>query len=158
MICIPSTILYLVCISDTDNMCTINLYTYHPCTICVHILFVCILSVSDMRTRAGGTHIGHGQYAYTFIVRISDTDDMRTRAGSTHIVCVRYAYYLLWCAYWTQTICIQINVYAYRLCPICAPEQVVRMLDMDDMHTNNNIYRHIFMCGNWTISSDCTPN
>src|ERR1700731_3217780 len=104
-----------------------------------------------MCTRAGGMHIGHGRYAYTFIVRILDTDDMRTRAGSTHIICVRYVYYLLWCAYWTRTICIQINVYAYRLCPICTPEQ-------SDMHTNNNIYRQIFMCGNWTIASDCTPN
>ena len=77
------------------------------------------------------------------VVRISSVSDMRTINV--------YAYRL-------SPICIQINVYAYRLCPICAPEQVVCMLDMDDMHTNNNIYRHIFMCGNWTISSDCTPN
>ena len=81
-------------------------------------------------------HIVCVRYAYTLIVRILDTDDMRTRAGSTHIVCVRYAYYLLWCAYWTWTICIQINVYAYRLCPICAPEQVVCISDMDNMHTH----------------------
>src|ERR1700726_3383880 len=111
-----------------------------------------------MRTRAGGTHIVRVRYAYNQCVRILDTDNMHTKACSTHIVCVQYAYHLLWCAYWTRMICIQINVYAYRLCLICAPEQVVCMLDMDDMHTNNNIYRHIFMCGNWTISSDCIPN
>src|ERR1700731_2810147 len=125
MICVPEQV---VCISSMSDMRTINVYAYQKrtickppalgmhivCvqyvyhllwyayrtwTICVHILFVCISSVSDMRTRAGGMHIGHGQYAYTFIVCILDTDDMhtnkcvcissvsdmRTRAGGTHV-------------------------------------------------------------------------
>src|ERR1700731_1327 len=74
-----------------------------------------------MHTRAGGMHIGHGQYAYHLLwyayclcpicvppalVRILDMDNMRTRAGGMHIVRVRYAYTL-----------------------------IVRILDTDDMRT-----------------------
>src|SRR6202045_2025141 len=103
MICID------ISVSDMHTTCsgmhTHLLYAYRtqmicvPSTICpgMHIRhgqlsIIQISSVSDMRTRAGGTHIVHVRYAYNQCVCISDTDNMHTRAGSMHIGHRQYAY------------------------------------------------------------------
>ena len=127
----------VVHISFVSNMCTINVYAYRTRTICIPPALVRILSMSDMRTRAGGTHIGHRQYAYQSrwyaycpcpicippaLVCISSVSDMCTTCSGMHIRHGQYAY--------------TFYLYAYCLCLICAPEQVVRISDTDNMHTH----------------------
>src|ERR1700726_1713946 len=54
-----------------------------------------------------------------------------------------------WYAYQTWTICVHINLYAYRLCPICVLPALVCISDMDNMCT------HKFICIS-SVSDMCT--
>src|ERR1700731_2969632 len=90
-----------VCILSMSDMCTINVYAYCPCLICVPPAKVHISDTDDMHTNKMCMHIVHVQYAYQSrwyayrlcpicilpaLVRISSVSDM-------HIVCVQYAYH-----------------------------------------------------------------
>ena len=124
-----------LCISDMDDMHTINLYTYHPCMICIDIYCMHIVCVQYMyllwytyQTQMiciqinlytyhtwmtciyiYCTHIVHGWYAYKFICM--------------HIVHVRYAYQVLPALVHISDMD-NCPLYTYCLCTICVPEQV----------------------------------